>query len=198
MRTLVKLISGLGAARGMSARGAPLGRPAAVEEADAWVPSGPCVPELADPGTAPWAAVRADQAHGSCALNPEIPEAIQYQVPWLVVRHGKACWAAAGALADAAAQNFSATKPLGAAPLGMVAYDRDALLAHVLGMEADNLSCGPEQQGHHRRVRPEGLVFERRRHGEAPSASASRRHLTRRVRTLPFRRMSLGANALAV
>jgi hypothetical protein len=103
-----------------------------------------------------------------CKLDPDVLAGIQFDVPWLVVRYGRACWAAGGALSDGAAQNHSTTKTLGALTLGMIAHDtrdiprtgrktgplrdtdradfwldsfsfnKDALIGHVLGMEAHN------------------------------------------------------------
>jgi hypothetical protein len=136
--------------------------------------------ELRDPGTGPWNAVATDQVREACKLDPDVLAGIAFEVPWLVVRYGQVCWAGGGALSDEPAQNFSATKTLGAATLGMIAYDtrdiprterktgplldtdradfwldafsynNDALLGHVLGMEAHNadLSYGQKKQSY--------------------------------------------------
>lgn len=75
-----------------------------------------------DPGTEPWALVPRERVAEECRLDPDILESITYGVPWLIVRYGKMCWAGGGALTDAPAQNFSATKTLGATTLGIVAH----------------------------------------------------------------------------
>jgi hypothetical protein len=76
----------------------------------------------ADPGREPWVLVPHDRVAEECRLDPTILASITYTVPWLIVRYGKMCWASGGALADAPAQNFSTTKTLSAATLGILAH----------------------------------------------------------------------------
>jgi hypothetical protein len=137
-------------------------------------------PQSGDPATSPWVVVPTQDVRETCKLDPDVLAKVEFDVPWLVVRYGRACWAAGGALSDAAAQNHSTTKTLGALTLGMIAYDtrdirragrktgglqdtdrvdfwldsfsynKDALIGHVLGMEAHNadLSYGRKQQSY--------------------------------------------------
>jgi hypothetical protein len=128
-----------------------------------------------DPGTAEWVPVPRDQVAETCRLDPDILDEIdaKLNLPWGIVRYGRLChefYPQGEAQITTPQENFSATKTLGAAVVGVAAHqtrhltrsgpktgplsdmDRvdhwldsftfnpDAHVAHVLGMVAYNPS----------------------------------------------------------
>lgn len=121
-----------------------------------------------DPGTAPWELVPDDKVAEECHLDPAMlaAEDGQFNSGWAVVRYGKLCHEAGPQ--DRPTEAYSATKTLGALVTGIASYEtrmfdktgprtgqlldtdlashwlmsqsynREALVGHVLGMEAHN------------------------------------------------------------
>ena len=139
-------------------------------------------PTSGDPGTAEWEPVPADRVVEECGLDPELLAQADARIglPWAVVRYGKLChefYPEGPAQADEPAENFSATKTLGAVVTGVAAWqtqdlprdgrktgpirseDRvdhwldeftfnpDAHLEHVLAMVAHNPDLGFGRKG---------------------------------------------------
>jgi len=147
-------------------------------------PGGPVAyPTTGDPGTAEWDPVPADRVAEDCGLDPALLAQADARIarPWAVVRYGKLChehYPAGFPQVDAPAENFSATKTLGAVVTGAVAWqtqdlprdgrktgpvraeDRvdhwldefsfnpDAHLEHVLAMVAHNPDLGFGRKGY--------------------------------------------------
>lgn len=127
-----------------------------------------------DPGTAPWQLVPDDKVAEECKLDPALlkMQDSKFSSGWAVVRYGKLCHEAGPR--DMPTEAYSATKTLGALVTGIASYEtrmfqktgprtgqlldtdkashwlmsmsynKDAYVAHVLGMEAHNsdLSLG--------------------------------------------------------
>lgn len=120
---------------------------------------------LVDPGAMPWAPVPRDQVAEKCKMDPAMLDAMPKRGPVAVVRYGLLCYEST---MDPAAEIWSVTKTLGAVVTGMAMYqtrmltasgpktgpldqfdrvdkwldsfsfNREALIAHVLSMEAHN------------------------------------------------------------
>jgi len=87
----------------------------------------PAYPTSGDPGTAEWDRVPAGRIAEDCGLDPELLAQADAAIgrPWAVVRYGKLChefYPDGPAQAEQAAENFSATKTLGAVVTGIAAY----------------------------------------------------------------------------
>jgi hypothetical protein len=121
-----------------------------------------------DPGTGPWQLVADDKVAAECKLDPMMLAAndSQFTSGWAVVRYGKLCHEAGPS--DSPTEAYSATKTLGALVTGVASYETrmfmksgprtgqlldtdlashwlmnqsyndEALVGHVLGMEAHN------------------------------------------------------------
>ena len=84
-------------------------------------------PTSGDPGAAEWQPVADDRVVEDCGLDPELLAQADAQIgrPWAVVRYGKLCheyYPDGDAQIDAATENFSATKTLGAVVTGIAAW----------------------------------------------------------------------------
>ena len=84
-------------------------------------------PTSGDPGVAEWQPVAADRVVEECGLDPELLAQADARIgrPWAVVRYGKLChehYPDGPAQVDEPAENFSATKTLGALVTGVAAY----------------------------------------------------------------------------
>ena len=84
-------------------------------------------PASGDPGTAEWQPVADERVVEDCGLDPELLAQADAQIgrPWAVVRYGKLCheyYPDGDAQIDAATENFSATKTLGAVVTGIAAW----------------------------------------------------------------------------
>src|SRR5688572_12653314 len=80
-----------------------------------------------DPGTAEWEPVPRDQVAEVCRLDPDLLEQADQalNVPWGVVRYGRLChefYPQGEAQVTMPQENWSATKTLGAAVVGIAAY----------------------------------------------------------------------------
>lgn len=89
-------------------------------------------PTTGDPGTGAWDPVSADQVAEECGLDPELLAQADAQIarPWAVVRYGKLChehYPAGFPQVEEPAENFSATKTLGAVVTGAVAWQTQDL-----------------------------------------------------------------------
>lgn len=139
-------------------------------------------PTSGDPGRAAWEPVPASEVAETCGLDPELLAQADAQIgrPWAVVRYGKLChefYPEGRPQVDEPAENFSATKTLGALVTGIAAWqtqdiprdgrktgplraeDRvdhwldefsfnpEAHLEHVLAMVAHNPDLGFEKKG---------------------------------------------------
>jgi hypothetical protein len=141
--------------------------------------------EPVDPGSGPWEAVPREDLVARCGLDPDRMDAADTVLPfaYAVARHGLLCWEhypadAAASGPDAVVENFSATKTLSAAVLGVIAklsselpatgprtgplsdMDRmdawmddthanpDALVAHVLAMQGHNADLTSPNRTH--------------------------------------------------
>jgi CubicO group peptidase (beta-lactamase class C family) len=121
---------------------------------------------LIDPGTKPWEPVPMDQVAEKCKMDPAMLASVSKRGPLAVVRYGLLCYEST--TTDASAEIWSVTKTLGAVATGMAMYqtrdipesgpktgplgqfdrvdkwldsfsfNREALVAHVLAMEAQN------------------------------------------------------------
>lgn len=84
-------------------------------------------PTSGDPGTAEWQPVADDRIVDECGLDPELLAQADAGIgrPWAVVRYGKLCheyYPDGASQIDAATENFSATKTLGAVVTGLAAW----------------------------------------------------------------------------
>lgn len=89
-------------------------------------------PTSGDPGRGEWQPVPADRVAEECGLDPELlaQADARIQRPWAVVRYGKLChefYPDGPGQADEPAENFSATKTLGAVVTGAVAWQTQDL-----------------------------------------------------------------------
>lgn len=84
-------------------------------------------PTSGDPGTAEWQPVADERVVDECGLDPDLLAQADARIgrPWAVVRYGKLCheyYPDGPAQVDEPAENFSATKTLGALVTGIAAY----------------------------------------------------------------------------
>ena len=121
-----------------------------------------------DPGTGAWEMVPTTDVGTVCKLDLAKLMAAETATgyPWLIVRYGKVCYATASAKSFTPAEAYSTTKTLGATVTGIAAfqskkltkvfndmdrvdkwltpgsfsYNKDALVAHVMGMVAHDAS----------------------------------------------------------
>ncbi|MBM4242455.1 MAG: hypothetical protein FJ148_01390 [Deltaproteobacteria bacterium] len=89
--------------------------------------SGVLYPTSGDPGVAEWQPVAPDRVVDECGLDPGLLAQVDARIglPWAAVRYGKLChehYPGGAAQIDEPAENFSATKTLGAVVTGIAAW----------------------------------------------------------------------------